>query len=68
MGVLGGHKAIDYIIKRGKRSCHSHVMGKAIPKMGPTVADTSFTEFSTGLTFMFNQSISSGIRFQLNGN
>ena len=49
MGVLAGHKAIDYIIKSGKRSGHSHVMGKAIPQMGPTVADTSFKEFSTGL-------------------
>ena len=49
MGVLGGHKAIDYIFKRGKRSGHSHVMGKVIPQMGPTVADTSFKEFSMGL-------------------
>ena len=38
---LGGYKATDYIIKRGRRSGHSHVMGKAIPQMGPTVADTS---------------------------
>lgn len=45
----GGHLAIGYIFKRSKRCGLSGIVGKAIPQMGPTVADTSFKEFSTGL-------------------
>ena len=48
MGVREGHKAIDYIIlvKSSERSTGSlsGIMGKAIPQMGPTVADTAFKE------------------------
>ena len=43
------HKATDYIFKGSKISGLSSIMGKAIPQMGPTVAETSFKEFSTGL-------------------
>lgn len=50
VGHVGrAHNAIDNIFKSGKRSGHPHIMGKAIPQMGPTVADTLFKEFSTGL-------------------
>ena len=46
----GGHKTIYYIFKRSKRSALSGIMGKAIPQLGPSVAETaSFKEFSTGL-------------------
>lgn len=49
MGVRGGHKTIDYSFKRSKRSL-SGIMGKAIPQLGPSVAENgSFKEFSTGL-------------------
>ena len=53
MGVRGGHKTIDYIFKRSKRSALSRITGKAIPQMGSSVAETaSFKEFSTGLREM----------------
>ena len=38
----GGHLAIGYIFKRSKRCGLSGIVGKAIPQMGPTVADTSW--------------------------
>ena len=49
MGALGGHNLIDNIFKRDKTSGHPFIMGKAIPQMGPTAADTSLKEFSTEL-------------------
>lgn len=49
MGALGGHNSIDNIFKRDKTSGHPFIMGKAIPQMGPTAADTSLKEFSTEL-------------------
>ena len=36
----GGHKTIYYIFKRSKRSALSGIMGKAIPQLGPSVAET----------------------------
>ena len=49
VGALGGHNSIDNIFKRDKTSGHPFIMGKAIPQMGPTAADTSLKEFSTEL-------------------